>query len=158
MKTNTNLTAALNVRKNYLNMMAQVETMRQQYRKMREKISAEENALVERMFQTAAAIYQDTGVAPTANEIAAALGGDMSRQEVVGQMMVAMCEHMNGASYPKPTINAKHKATGQRKGHVKGRKVNVTRRFAEVDKNGKLVEGGATMATHSWVNRYEVEG
>lgn len=157
MKTNTNKTRdeARSFRNEYLAMMAEVETRRAAYFDMMAEIKAAENEIISEMYATLSAIIKATGKMPTAAQLTAAMKGKMSRHEVVGQLTVALGEHYNGYGRTK---KATHKPTQDAKGRVKADYKRITQRFAEVDENGKLVPGGATIAKTDTVKVYGFRG
>lgn len=157
MKTNVNITKkeALNYRREYLAMLAEVATRREAYFEMMAEIKAAENEVVAEMYATLEKLVTATGKMPTAAQLTAAMGGKMSQHEVVGQLTVALGEHYNGTGLTK---KATHKPTQDAKGRVKADYKKVEQRFAEVDENGKLVPGGATITKTDTVKVYGFRG
>lgn len=157
MKTNTNKTKseARSFRREYLAMMAEVATRREAYFEMMAEIKAAEDEIVTELYTVLADIVEVTGKMPTAAQLTAAMKGKMSRHEVVGQLTVALGEHYNGYGRTK---KATHKPTQDAKGRVKADYKRITQRFAEVDENGKLVPGGATIAKTDTVKVYGFRG
>lgn len=158
MKTTISKSTMKEFRGAYIAMQDEVNARRAKYQDMRRKAMQEEEDILEEMFRTAENLLKVLGREPTANEIAIALDGTMSRQEVVGQLMVAAGEHCNGATYPKPTKNARHTATKRRKGKVSIDHIITTRKFAEVDDKGELVKGGLVIKKTTCRNGYRVQG
>lgn len=157
MKTNTNKTKseARSLRREYLAMMAEVETRRAAYFEMMAEIKAAENEVIAEMYNVLSAIIKATGKMPTAAQLTAAMKGKMSRHEVVGQLTVALGEHYNG--YGR-TSQATREPTQDAKGKVRADYKKVEHRFAEVDENGKLVEGGTTITKTNIVKVYGFRG
>lgn len=157
MKTNTNMSkkSARKFRAEYLAMQAEVESRRRKYQRMMEEIKEGEEQTISRMLDTAAAMC---AASPTGSVTAAAIAQqfpDMSREEIVGQLVVAGGEHYNGSGR---THKATHKTT-QRVIDDKGVKIDyksITRTFVECDEYGKPIEGGQTVTLTTRQNRYKV--
>lgn len=160
MKTNINTTkeSARKFRNDYLAMMAEVERRRDQYRRMMDAIHTAENEVISDMYRTIVTLMNaNGGEFPSANQITAAMGGRMSRHEVVGQLTVALGEHYNGCG---KTHKATHEPT---QAHIDRRTVRSdykrrTRRFAEVDKSGALIPNGEVKEVQESVKVYGVVG
>ncbi len=160
MKLNTNTTkdAARNYRNEYLEMMAEVERRRSRYQRMMAEIHTAENEVIEDLYRTIQVLMAAKGgVYPTAAEITAAMGGKMTRHEVVGQLTVALGEHYNGCG---KTHKATHEPTQRM---IDTAKVGsdyrqVTRRFAEIDASGQVIPNGLTIKQTSTVKGYGVRG
>lgn len=105
--------------------------------KANDAVMAEENAMIQRMFNQV--FYSNEAL--SAKEIAAKLGGDMSWQEVSGQMVVA--NH--------PVHWPKHEPTREvrRRRAIKRDVRRKTRKFAEIDEHGNIVPGGDTVCKHT---------
>lgn len=158
MKTTNTKKNVKALRKNISAAAIQLDKMRKEKRLMVEGIKQEEEVILKKMYDLIPDLTKSLGRQPTAAEIAAAMGGDISRHEVVGQLLVAMGQHSNGYSYPRHTKNATHTATKEMFGRVRSEGLQVTRRFAEVDPNGRLVEDGQVLTTTKWQTTYGVRG
>lgn len=158
MKTTNTKKNVKALRKNISDTAAQLDRMRKEKRLMVEGIKQEEEVILQTMYALIPDLTKSLGRQPTAAEIAAAMDGNISRHEVVGQLLVAMGQHSNGYSYPRHTKNATHTATKEMFGRVRSEGLQVTRRFAEVDPNGRLVEGGQELTTTKWQTTYGVRG
>lgn len=156
MKTTMSKQALKNFRGDYLNLQAQVDKARRQYQTMRENQKKEEEAILGRMFTQTRKLGEILGRAPTAREISVAMGREMSTPEIVGQLLVAAGEHYNGASYPRPTTQATHTTTQAMKHKVKIDVRMITKRYAEINADGELVENGRVIAHTTRQNTYKV--
>lgn len=160
MKTNINTTkeSARNFRNEYLNMMAEVERRRAQYQRMVAAIHTAENEVIAEMYRTITVLMNaNGGEFPNANQITAAMGGKMTRHEVVGQLTVALGEHYNGHG---KTHKATHEPT---QAHIDRRTVCADykyriRKFAEVDASGSLIPNGEVKEVKECVKVYGVKG
>lgn len=155
MKTTISKTEAQEFRTEYLRMQDEVCRRRAQYQSMRASQHREENEIIQEMFETAAALATPSK-APTAAEIARAMGDKMTRSEVVGQMLVACGEHYNGMGR---TDGASHEPTAEMKAREKVSTTTRTRRriFKEVDESGHLIPGGRSFCQTDRVNGYRVK-
>lgn len=158
MKTTFNKNTIKKAREQISDLSLQLSRLRRDKRAMMAEMKAQEEAILSRMFMVIPKLTTELGRYPTAAEITRAMDGDMSRHEVVGNLLVALEEHYNGFSYPRPTKKASHQAVERRKGKVDREYITITQRFAEVDENGELVKGGATMETHKHTSSYGVKG
>lgn len=157
MKTNTtmNKKSARKFRQEYIAMQAEVENRRRQYRRMVEEIKQGEEDTIARMLDTAAAMC---AASPTGKVTASAIAQqfpDMSREEIVGQLVVAGKEHYNGCG---KTRKATHTVT-QRMIDNNGVSIDwhtVTRTFVECDQSGRPIEGGEVVTLSTKQNRYKV--
>lgn len=160
MKTNINTTkeSARNFRNEYLNMMAEVERRRAQYQKMVAAIHTAENEVIAEMYRTITVLMNaNNGEFPSANQITAAMGGKMTRHEVVGQLTVALGEHYNGTGR---THKATHEPTQEciDRRTVKADYKRRVRKFAEVDDYGNLIPNGEVKEVPESVKVYGVVG
>lgn len=146
-------TAARNFRNEYIAMMDEVARRRKVYQQAIAAIHTAENEVIADMFRQVASLTDVLGRCPSAAEITRAMGGRMSRHEVVGQLTVALGEHYNGMGLTK---NATHEPTQAAKGKVKANYIRQRKTFAEVDKSGALVEGGQTITTETLTKTYGI--
>lgn len=139
MKTTINTTDLQDMRSSYLALLDEVARQRALYKMKKGEMKAEEEEILQEMFAAVRTLEKSLKCRPTTAQIAAAMNGKMSRQEVVGQLLVAANQHYNGVGR---TWNAKHDTTQEQKGKIQHFYKHVTRQFAEVDEQGNLVEGG----------------
>ena len=158
MKTTISKNTIKKARNEISDLSLKLEGLRRDKRAMVAGMKAEEEAILSRMFTIIPDLTAKLGRYPTAAEITQAMGGDMSRHEVVGNLLVALEEHYNGFSYPRPTKGASHKAVERRKGQVAREYITITQRFAEVDEKGELVKGGVTIQKQKHTSSYGVTG
>lgn len=155
--TNSNLTKtnARKYRAEYLAMMNEVEQRRRKYRRMMDEIKQGEEDTISRMLDTAAAMC---AASPTGRVTAAAIAQqfpDMSREEIVGQLVVAGGEHYNGMGRTKrATHTVTNKAITDKRVKISWKP--VTRTFVETDESGKPIPGGQTVTLTSKQNNYAV--
>ena len=158
MKTTCNKNTVKKARQQISDLSLQLQRLRRDKRAMIAGMKAEEEAILSRMFTVIPDLTEKLSRFPTAAEITRAMGGDMTQHEVVGNLLVALNDHYNGFSYPNPTKKASHKAVECRKGKVAREYITITQRFAEVDEDGKLIEGGVTMKKDKHTTSYGVMG
>lgn len=155
---NTNITksAARRMRSAYLEKQREVDRDRRKYQQVMETIKQGEEDTIARMLNTAASMCLNS---PSGSVTASAIAQkfpDMSREEIVGQLVVAGGEHYNGSGR---THGAKHKVTRDAIANksVKIDWTTITRQFIELDANGKPVEGGQVIELTTRQNRYKVK-
>lgn len=141
MKTAITKTTLDAQRKAYLDLQAHVDSLRSQYRKDRDEMRTEEEEILQRMFMTIHRLQDLLGRFPTSAEVAQAMQGEMSRREVLGQLLVGANCHYNGTGR---THGATHATTQAEKGKLHHEYRRTTRKFAEVTEQGELVQGGKT--------------
>lgn len=156
MKTTITKKTVKAMRKEISSVAIQLENMRREKRLMVEGMKQEEEAILQKMYDLIPDLTRSLGRQPTAAEIAAAMSGDINRHEVVGQLLVAMGRHCNGQSYPHPTKKATHTATQDMIGRVQSDHREITRKFAEVGPDGRVVEGGQELTITKWQTTYGV--
>lgn len=100
--------------------------------RVNKQVREEENFVIQRMFNEV--FYSDKPL--SAKEISARLNGDMSWQEVSGQMVVAAHPQHQEIPTHQPTRDAKMREAIHREYRTK------TRRFVETDEYGLPVPGG----------------
>lgn len=154
MKTTNSKKAMREFKGEYLGMMAEVARRRKVYQAMRKQFRVEEEAVLNAMFDKVEELTEKLGRFPTAAEITQAMGGAISRHEVVGNLTVALDEHVNGSTYPNTTKKARTQAVQSRKGAMKAEYKEVTHHFAEVDESGKVIEGGRAISVTEAVKTY----
>lgn len=148
MKTTINTSALKSMRSAYLDLAAEVARQRAIYKMKRGEMKAQEEEILQELFATVRMLENTLGHRPTTAQITAAMGGKMSRQEVIGQLQVAANNHYNSVGR---TWSARHDTTQEQKGKVKYAYKTVTRRFAEVDEQGNLVDDGRVIVKESTV-------
>lgn len=139
MKTTIKTADLQDMRSSYLALLDEVARQRAFYKLKKGEKKAEEEEILQEMFAAIRTLENTLKCRPTTAQITAAMNGKMSRQEVVGQLMVATNQHYNGVGR---TWNAKHDTTQGQKGKIRYSYKPMTQRFAEVDEQGNLVEGG----------------
>lgn len=158
MKTTISKNTIKNTRKDIAAMNEKLAQLRRDKRAMMDGLKREEEEILNRMFDLIPTLTKAMGRFPTAAEITRAMGGDMSRHEVVGNLLVALNDHFNGSSYPRPTKKATHKAVERRKGQMDRQYLTVTRRFVEVDDKGAPVQDGPVYTVEKHATTYGFKG
>lgn len=142
MKTKTNKTAIETTRMNARRMEEQARRLRQQVQQLREQVKIEENEILRDMI----AAVQESGCFMTAREIVQVIDGTMSVHEVAGQLTWARNSKESGRK-PQPYFgpagcHMKHAAMSDTAPLIEVEERRVTRHFAEVDEDGKVIAGG----------------
>lgn len=134
----------------------QARQLRIQSQKLRLLVKDEEEAILKDMVTA----VQEAGCFMTAREIVTAIGGTMSVHEVAGQLTWGRNSKDSGRK-PQPyfgprNFRMQHEAVAAAAPRIEVEERRVTRRFAEVDEDGKVIEGGRTFKQTEARNIYHI--
>lgn len=135
----------------------QARKLREEHRKLRLRIHDEENAIIQEMVTA----VQEAGCFMTASEIVQAIGGAMSVHEVAGQLTYARnskdSQRKRQPYFGHAPYNMRHETMAEAAPLVDVEERKVTRRFVEVDEDGKVIQGGRTFKQTEARNIYRID-